>query len=174
MKELMVSQNVGGEDEKWVEGYVRELETVGEKRLEEVFGEEAKEAMRTGYAMRLRMILERKKDGRHKGRLVGQGFLEPRRMTKGREDSPVASHSTIRAVFFGAGDESGQDDDLVGSIDVSTAFLQADLYKEGECKRYATFREYRGGPLRVFRLLGPLYGSRDSPRRWFILLRLSS
>ena len=117
------------------------------------------------------MILERKKDGRHKGRLVGQGFLEPRWMTKGREDSPVANHSTIRAVFFGAGDESGQDDDLVGSIDVSTAFLQADLYKEGECKRYATFREYRGGPLRVFRLLGPLYGSRDSPRRWFDTLK---
>ena len=31
VKELMVSQKVGREEEKWVEGYVRELETVGDK-----------------------------------------------------------------------------------------------------------------------------------------------
>ena len=32
--------------------------------------------LREGLAMNLRMILEAKKDGRRKGRFVGQGFME--------------------------------------------------------------------------------------------------
>ena len=142
------------------------MKEVGEKRFEEVTAERERQAvLRSGVAMRLRMILERKRDGRRKGRLVGQGFLEPELMTRGKEDSPVASGMPIKALFFGAA--GCIDDDIIGTIDVSTAFLQAKAYSGEAVNRYATFREYKGGPLRVYRLLGPLYGQRDAPRRWF-------
>ena len=52
-------------------------------------------------------------------------------------------------------------------IDVTTAFLQAHSYLPSDPPRYATYRQYRGGPLRVYQLTGPLYGQRDAPRRWY-------
>ena len=153
-----------GTVEEWVLGYVKEMKEVGERRFEEVTDEGEREAvLRSGVAMRLRMILERKRDVRRKGRLVGQEFLEPEWMTRGKEESPVASGMSIKALFFGAA--GCIDDDMIGAIDVSTAFLQAKAYSGEEVNRYATFREYEGGPLRVYRLLGPLYGQRDAPRR---------
>ena len=49
-----------------------------DSRFEDVDEETKAKVLRENLAMRLRMILEAKKDGRMKGRLVGQGFLETR------------------------------------------------------------------------------------------------
>ena len=123
--ELLRAQRMEGTVDEWVPGYVKEMKEVGERRFEEVTDEGEREAvLRSGVAMRLRMILERKRDGRRKGRLVAQGFLEPGWMTQGKEDSPVASGMSIKALFFGAA--GCIDDDVIGAIDVSTAFLQYD------------------------------------------------
>ena len=57
--------------------------------------------------------------------------------------------------------------EVVGSTDVTTAFLLADQYKSTDPKRYVLWRQYKNAPMKVWRLSGPLYGQRDSSRRWF-------
>ena len=57
--------------------------------------------------------------------------------------------------------------DVIASGDISKAFLRADEYPEGSEPRYVVYRMYKGGPVRVWRLRGPLYGSRDSPKLWY-------
>ena len=94
--------------------------------------------------------------------MVAQGFLEAWWLTAGKESSPVLRQESLRALIFGGGI-----DDEFASTDVSrlsTALLQASAYTIDDYIRYATYREYRGGPLRVYRLTGPVYGQRDAPR----------
>ena len=111
----------------------------------------------------LRMILEAKKDGRKKARLILQGFREPVEWDVDSNVSPVAHPSTIRSLIFMSGEES----DVLSSIDVSVAFLQSDRYGPGDPDRYVSYRPYKDGPQYVCRLLGPVYGQRSAPRAWF-------
>ena len=74
--ELQRKQKVEGTVEEWVPGVEQEMESVMDSRLEEVSEEVRQKVLREGTAMKLRMILESKKDGRKKGRWVGQGFWE--------------------------------------------------------------------------------------------------
>jgi hypothetical protein len=113
--------------------------------------------------MKLRMILEDKKDGRRKGRLLGQGFWEDVGVTRSNMDSPVASFEAVRMLLFC----SGRVGEVIASGDISKAFLMADEYPEGSEPRYVRFRMHKGAEESVWRLKGPLYGSRDSPRLWY-------
>ena len=61
----------------WVKAVDLEFKTVGDKRLRELFGAERENILRGPNVMKLRMLLEIKRSGRLKGRLVGQG-LNPR------------------------------------------------------------------------------------------------
>ena len=81
--------------------------------------------IREKLAMRLRMLLELKKDERRKGRLIGQGFWETESQYGKKIDSPVASLAAVRMlVFMGAEVE----DEVIacGNDIVSGAFLAAD------------------------------------------------
>ena len=82
-------------------------------------------------ALPLRMILESKRDGRLKGRLVAIGYREPKYWDVKTNSSPVVSLSTVRALLFKAGPAS----DVISSVDVSVAFLQADPYPDDHPKR---------------------------------------
>ena len=64
--------------------------------------------------MRLRMILEATKDGRMKGRLVGQGFLETVSQYGNKTDSPVASLTAMRMLLF----MGGEGDAVIASGDM--------------------------------------------------------
>ena len=55
--------------------------------------------------------------------------------------------------------------------DVATAFLESDGYRGSDMPRYATYRQYKGSTLHVFRLGGSLYGQHDAPVRWFKTIR---
>ena len=87
-------------------------------------------------------------------------------MTGDHIDSPVASFAAVRMLLFMA-EVEGEEQTVVASGDISKAFLKADEYPEGSEPRYVRFRMYKGGPEHVWRLKGPLYGSRDSPKLWF-------
>ena len=158
--ELLVKQNQIGQVSDWVEAVEKELNTVKDLRFEEVDDETRDRVLRDGIGMRLRMILEMKKDLRKKGRLVGQGFWEGVGLTGMHVDSPVASFATIRTLLF----KAGLVGEVIGSGDIGTAFLLSDDYPPDSEPRYVRFRMYKGGPEHVWRLKGPLYGSRDSSK----------
>ena len=166
VSELMRRYKQEGSVEDWLEGVQDEWEAVIGGRCEEVSEEVRDEVLRAGVCMKLRMILESKKDGRRKGRLVGQGFWEDKGVTGAHIDSPVASFAAVRMLLFMSG-EVGEEQTVIASGDISKAFLKADEYPEGSEPRYVRFRMYKGGPEHVWRLKGPLYGSRDSPQKWF-------
>ena len=127
---LVESERVTGTVDEWLPGYKKELEEVKRRRLRVVSPDEMQVAVR--QAVRIRMRLEPKKDGRKKGRLILQGFREPSHWDRDGTDSPTAALSTIRTLLFMA----GRHDDVYSSIDVSTAFLQADAYGDDVPPQY--------------------------------------
>ncbi len=167
IEELIVKYWVGGSVSDWKQGVEEEFNTVSRIRFEEVDKEVADRVISEGLGMKLRMILERKKDNRMKGRLVGQGFWEDVTATGAHVDSPVANFASVRTLLF----KSGRTGEVIASGDISKAFLMADEYPASAAPRYCYFKMYKGGPTRVWRLKGPLYGSRDSPKLWYESIR---
>jgi hypothetical protein len=111
----------------------------------------------------LRPQLEPKKDGRRKMRLLLLGYREPDEWDNEPNASPVAKMSTIRSLVF----RSGSEHEVLSQIDVSCAFLQADLYDVNDTPRYVSLRAYKGAPKHIFQQLGPQYGQRSAPRKWY-------
>jgi hypothetical protein len=92
--ELLRGQRKPGEVGDWVGPYAKELTAVRDKRLRRVTEEEVRAATGgTGIAVRLRMLMEVKRDLRKKCRLILQGFREPREWDGGVTDSrPCGLH----------------------------------------------------------------------------------
>ena len=67
------------------------------------------------------MLLELKRDGRKKARLILQGFREPIEWDEGSVASHVAFAGTLRMLLFAVGLRS----DVISVNDVSVAFLQS-------------------------------------------------
>ena len=109
------------------------------------------------------MLLEAKKDGRRKARLILQGFKEPKSWDVDSNASPVAFPSTIKSLLF----MGGEADDIISSIDISVAFLQSREYGPDDPPRYVTYRPYSGGKEYVFQLRGPIYGQRSASGEWY-------
>ena len=121
IEELIKKQKAKGTAADWLPGYLKEYEAVKRLRLRELQPAEAVKIRNTVLVPRLRMILESKRDGRRKGRLILQGFQEPYAWDGGiSTDSPVAymTLSTIRCLLA-----RGGRDDVITSRDVSTALL---------------------------------------------------
>ena len=100
VSELLLKQGATGTPEEWVPGYRRELDSVVERRLSPMSKSEQARVRKA----KLRMILEQKRDGRKKSRLILQGFSEPWSWENGKStDSPVAYMTTLRMLIFMAG-----------------------------------------------------------------------
>ena len=106
-----------------MDAYQAELLAVTKKRLTPLTPAEVA-SIPKGQAVRMRMRLVRKKCGRLKARLIVQGFREPKSWDVGGTctDAPTAALSTIRTLLF----MGGHEEDVISSIGISTAFLQAD------------------------------------------------
>ena len=101
--ELMRRQGLTGEEADvrgYMEAFKTEYENVKRRRLKAVSPEVAANVRRRRLAVRLRMLLSRKKCGRKKGRLVLQGFMEPKWWGCGARDSPVVAASTLKAMVW--------------------------------------------------------------------------
>jgi hypothetical protein len=94
--------------------------------------------------------------------MVAQGFMEPYSWDTTSSYSPVACLASIRTLLF----MSGKPDDVISSVDVSTAFLQADEFGPGEPDRYVAYTPYKGATPVIKRLKGPVYGQRTAGTRW--------
>ena len=159
---LIKSQKVGGTVDDWLPGYVNEMTEVTRRRLTPIVGEEVTDLVKD-RAVKLRMVLERKRDGRCKGRLILQGFREPSSWDGGPTDSPVASSSSVRSLLF----KKGSKTDVVSAIDVSVAFLQSLEYDPNDTPRYVYHRPHPSLPPQYYRLRGPIYGQRAASKAWF-------
>ena len=148
-------------------GYCTELNHMMNRRLDLVPESEVYLVRSNNSIVPMRMILEAKKDGRRKARLVLQGFREPPEWDTKSNASPVAFPSTVRSLLF----KSGSSEDVISSIDVSVAFLQTEEYGPEEAPRYVSYKPYAGSREYVFRLRGPVYGQRSAPRAWYDTIR---
>jgi hypothetical protein len=113
--------------------------------------------------VRMRMILKSKKDGRKKGRLVLQGFMEPRWWNTGAIDAPVVASPTVKTILFMA----GVPEDVISSVDIDVAFLQADEFPESEQTRYASYKSHPLADTQYYAMRGPIYGSKDAAMRFY-------
>ena len=168
---LMRQHKLKGTIKDWLLGYQAELENVIGKRLREVTGEEYKRVMKHEKVVKLRMNPEPKKCGRKRMRLLLKGFLEPKEWT-GRSDSPTVMPSIVKTIIAMGTDETDPDikseqDDVTSVGDITGAFLLADGFGIHEMLRWVGYRPYKGAHMRVFQLLGPLYGQRDASYRWW-------
>ena len=160
---LMGRQSLSGEPSEFVPGYEKELNHMMDKRLRLLDSEEEARVRASSPVVSMRMLLEAKKDGRRKARLVLQGFKEPTEWDLGSNVSPVAYPSTVRSLVF----MGGTADDVLSSIDVSVAFLQSEEYGPDERPRYVSYKPFPGAREYVFQLRGPVYGQRSAPRAWY-------
>jgi len=165
---LIRRHSLEGDAAEWREGYLTELNAVTDRRLTRVHGDEAAAVLKSGNYVKLRMNPEpKKRTGRKKMRLVAQGFMEPFGWDKGTADAPVAHLSSVRTLVF----RGGAADECLSSVDVRTAFLQAEEFDASDATRYVVYQPYKGAEMQVYELRGPLYGARRSGKRWYDTLR---
>ena len=122
VEQCMRKQKLEGTAAEFLPGYKTEIQQMLRRRLRLLGPAEATRVSREYSLGKLRMILELKRDGRKKARLILQGFREPVEWDEGSVASPVAFTSTLRMLLFTAGLRS----DVISVNDVSVAFLQSD------------------------------------------------
>ena len=171
VESLMRQHKLGGTIAEWLPGYKSELSAVIGKRCREITGDEYIRVMKTKRFVKLRMNPEPKKDGRKKWRLLVKGYMEPAEWT-GKSDSPTVMASTIKMLIAMGTDPQdmyilNEDDDVLSIGDVTTAFLLADDFGPDEIFRVVGYKAHKGAKMRLFQLLGPLYGQRDAGYRWW-------
>ena len=162
VKHLIAKQNKKGDVNDWIKPYQEEFMQVKNRRLEPITDLDMIKQIQVD-ALPLRMILETKRDGRLKARLVAIGFKEPRHWDITSNSSPVVAINTIRAFLFMAGLTT----DVYSSIDISVAFLQSNPYDEDAPKRYVVYKPHRYAAPRYYQLKGSIYGQRSASRQWF-------
>ena len=84
----------------------------------------------------------------------------------GKTDAPVAKSSSVKSMVA-AVDEDEDNPEVIAMGDVRTAFLQAYRFGADEKTKYVVLRLGKNVPWKVYKLLGPLYGQRDAPLRWY-------
>ena len=167
VEQLLWQQKQQGSVQDWMPGYQAERDAVRNSgRFKLMTQQEVEELGVASKAIRTRFNLEPKRDGRKKCRWLVQGFREPISWDSGGTDSPVATMSTIRSLVF----KKGRVGDVISSVDITTAFLQADMFKDG-IDRYVYYQPYKGASKEYYKYLGPVYGSRSSPALFYATLR---
>jgi hypothetical protein len=113
----------------------------------------------TREAVRGRALLDRKRYGTTKMRLVKIGFLEP---NPGNEifTGHVVSPTAVRIAVA-----SHKPNRKVAMVDVTTAFLQSTKFKKGKVK-FLKVKNPITGQMMFFIQYGPLYGERSAPMKW--------
>jgi hypothetical protein len=187
--ELMNRHQLQGSVSHWMAAYDAEFEKVKSSRLKELHGVERERVLKTEKVIRLRMNPEPKKIAENdKMRLLVMGHTEPVEWNEGKcLDSPTLMASTTKMMIAmedgtycdqpvvepdsmicdasDIGPVDGESEMTTG--DISSTFLTSPHYTKSEPPRYVGYREYKGGPLRVFRLLGSLYGQKDAPYTFY-------
>jgi hypothetical protein len=169
VSQLLRKQKIKEAPEMWLQGYDEELDgciNAGPtQNLVELFGEERENVIRSKTYTLMQMLLEPKKDGRRKGRLVVRGDMEPLSWVTGPTDSPVASGEAVRTLLF-SGEISGEPE-TIATCDARNAFRQTQPFGPDDPVRYVAYKAHKHAKLRVFRMLSSQYGCTDASMRWY-------
>ena len=169
---LIRKHKLVGTTSDWLEPYRKEMHKVVSKRCREIVGSEYNYVLKTQKIVPLRMNPEPKKDGTRKMRLLVKGFLEPKEWDS-KTDSPTVLASTVKQLIAMGievdivHDACPDDEDVISVGDIASAFLVGKEYGEHDRPRYVSYRAFKGAKLRVFQLIGSLYGQRDASYRWY-------
>ena len=71
--------------------------------------------------------------------------------------------SSVRILLY----EAGNCNDVLSSVDISVAFLQAKEYTEEDRPRYVSYKPHPNAKVQYYRLKGPIYGMRSASREWY-------
>ena len=161
----MARQKLSGLVDDYLPGYKKEICNILKRRL--ILQDEGNysEIKNAHQIVGLRMLLELKRCGRKKARLILQGFREPLEWDHGSNMSPVAFIDTIRMLIL----MHGHKDDIISTNDVSVAFLQAHGFNPDD-KRFVSYKMYKEGIEHLFQLCGPLYGQRVASKQWYLTI----
>jgi hypothetical protein len=108
------------------------------------------------------IVLDRKRDGRYKARLVAGGNHQQPGVDFNETFAPVCSYRTLRMIAAVAARHGLR----LRQFDIKTAFLNGVLEEEVYVRPPAGFEYLAGGPGRVLRLRRAMYGLRQAPRAW--------
>ena len=132
--------------------------------LRELFPDDAEFEEAKRSATSCRALLDIKRTGEFKARLVAQGFKED----KVKLDGPhfdyaanVAKLSSIRLDFL----RPARGKRRVSTVDIANAYLQSIPFAEDDI-RYLSCKDPVTGAIRYFRQYVPIYGQASSAKRW--------
>ena len=115
------------------------------------------------------IVLDRKRDGRYKARLVAGGHHQQPGVDFNETFAPVCSYRTLRMIAAVAARHGLR----LRQFDIKTAFLNGVLEEEVYVRPPAGFEYLAGGPGRVLRLRRAMYSLRQAPRAWTSASRLN-
>ena len=140
--------------------------------LEELFEGDTEFKVATGReasgkprATNCRELLEFKRTGVWKARVVVQGFREDKELLDGPDfiySSHVVGLSAVRRLLLTPLSRK----EAIAQVDISTAFLQSNMFEPGSPARYLRLFDPVANTVRFFRQWGVLYGSCSAPVRW--------
>lgn len=166
MRDLPWKKYLHGEHhEHIIKAYESEFKSLLDTVLRELHEGDPEFEAAKRLATPCRALLEFKRQGVWKVRCVVQGFAEDKEALDGPDfnySSDVVGLTTVRAMMLGP----RQSDDAIAQMDISTAFLQSNMFEEGEPPRYLRLKDPVTGKLRYFRQLGVVYGSASASKRW--------
>ena len=166
MRDLPWKKYLHGEHAAQVkEAYESEIRSLKDTVLRELQPSDSEWEAAVKQATLCRALLEFKRTGVWKGRVVVRGDTEDKVALDGPEfnyASDVVGMAAIRTMLLGP----RHADDVIAQVDISTAFLQSDMFAADAPPRYLKLRDPITGEMRYFRQLGVVYGSCSSSRRW--------
>jgi hypothetical protein len=113
-------------------------------------------------ALPSRFVLERKRDGRYKARLVAGGHRQQYGLDFEDTFAPVCSYRTMRMILA----VSAHENLVLRQFDVRTAFLNGELEEEVYVRPPPGAEHLAVGNKRVLRLRRALYGLKQASRAW--------
>ena len=116
-------------------------------------------------ATQSRMLLDRKRSGLLKARLVKRGFLENRAIADGADFDYYASVVKLHAVRTLLFSQRNLSNRVTKIRDVSVAFLQSNKFKDGKIK-FLWYRNPITGFKEYYSQDGPIYGEASAPALW--------
>ena len=166
MKDLPWGKFLHGEHhESVLKAYHSELDSLLSTVLRELKDGDPELAQAMKSATPCRLLLEFKRSGLWKARCVVQGFAEDKVKLDGADfdySSDVVGLTAIRMLMLAPRSR----DEAIALRDISTAFLQSDMFAPEDPPRYLRLKDPVTGAVRYFRQLGVVYGSASAPVRW--------